>query len=1621
MNASSSSRTLSKVAAHGLEQTAAFSETSGKGRRQGDNSRVYYMVCVDQAGESTAQVKLVGHEKDDQVNRSIGSIAPQLSSLADAVVEATRRRGENITERRGPGISESDEALADIQKIVKDLSKIKDFFPEPSEDQKSGSSSSWLQSPFDAAVRLLSAHLLASTFQAVGQDGLGCEEKVYAAGKKVLDARNNHVQSAANHSNTELGVAKQNRPNLQCFARNGMSAMCLQCLDSWRDRNTLTSFLCAFNYSLMQGQHISQVDIWNISEAGTKPPRKSKKKEQTGQAKAKTGQNKLPGIEKWMLVTWPGSKRHHKALSREANLQMLKMSLLAIYNGGFWMLPHVKEYPENFAKCQTPPEFLTQQVFEFAVQQLDLEKQARGDFSLATGVAEAEKDQVPLPKKMPWWTSAFDRAQLEAIWTDPEKAGCRWIPVSAFDAAQSLGLSFNNLVSFQQLRTPSLEDETFDADVNSQSNNIGAAKTVFEEIVRFCFTWSKLKSDNQATSDDTIVGDDVAMFVEDSGVGSQFSVDRTTSQEELLLSPSQDALNSFRATFQENWCAHPLIVVLNNVYVGYAHAHAPSTTLVDLPRQVYAVFSWHDDVYSAKYQPAVVFAVTHDRSDLDGATLATDPIFYPQGHLAKEWWTVVNKDEVGSISEASLVGGMLNKVVGETGVKKILSCDAMLTEVVKADFLERLFCDSESGPVAFWTIRTEGLAAQSNAFPRGLAPIGMAVEHAMEVGGKAGPRPLKKTAKGSCVSRWADPFFERTERRWVNTRQGGAGPAFRMADCDSSPALFVDLVNMEELKSTISGRGLRVSKVRWVFIIIISVDFQTRQLKQLQVFVPSWLQDVRFDENSKFIVLVHEEKDKYSVVACVPKFGVPISDAFVSTKKTTAKLSAVFRGGHLQKYAKTLWTRIVETSPLTHVRFRVDQPPRAWLRNVRGFQDVSNFCCSLGLLLPPTPPDGDCLIWSVFASIGAIPCLSVPEGMNEDEKAEVIKTYRTLHQAVVRRGRQMMAAVILGLHDALEPLFGKNYYDAMFAVGDKEYKERWVKMTARNKGDCDPRCPGNWCSDLEIAALCCAVGVNMNLLFKGHCKYVFWLKDVTVRPFRRVMSKVAYVTLSDNVFDNFPHDTCIEFQDGALSELQGFVTVNSAALHNVSNSPGYFSLVGLDVNHFTGGFELPSETLEQVVSKGLLQATFGQTQTSGFVVHEGVHYEPMMPFVSKLRPDTHTFFSLDCISQRLQNVNECSTSLSHLMEVEVRSLLDATNKHINGLSTVHSCLDNETIADVCRVYQKWNPLLNDDALYAAHKEELEASRFFKSKSLSRSSEKPVTGRLVGKVKLCEGTLLEVPLDADVCRGKLAQSAVWSDRVFWNTVVTLYCSKARMQAADLHLHAHRLLFRITPAFAQSEHVEHVAAGPQPNICAVGLRLFFGWFTRAEQLAHILCNCDEQGKGWFNFYDEVSICIRLLRSASKQLAWCTYPQYDLWNAACARLPKAGQNGERSLTTNLPFLKGFLVTASTFETSGRAADKAHETRLRDEATPLAVVFPSLIGGWGLFACWKTLKNKLVTEYAGRVISHAEATELRKTANASHVRTVVGQHSCLDSRIQEEIGLTMQYYVQNQQVTVL
>ena len=136
----------------------------------------------------------------------------------------------------------------------------------------------------------------------------------------------------------------------------------------------------------------------------------------------------------------------------------------------------------------------------------------------------------------------------------------------------------------------------------------------------------------------------------------------------------------------------------------------------------------------------------------------------------------------------------------------------------------------------------------------------------------------------------------------------------------------------------------------------------------------------------------------------------------------------------------------------------------------------------------------------------------------------------------------------------------------------------------------------------------------------------------------------------------------------------------------------------------------------------------------------------------------------------------------------------------------------------------------------------------------------------------------------------------------------------------------------------------------------------------------------------------------------------------------LSKVGQDDEGPAPVKA-FTKDILVERSNTETSGRITDSQYQIRLRDEPTPELMLFPSLIGGWGLFAVEPFRKQQVATEYAGKVLSHTEAVALRDKRNneASHTRTVLTHDFCLDARIQPEFGLTMEYYVQNQQVTVL
>jgi len=1399
-------RALSVAVGDCLQQTSSFSRSSAEDRCGGD-SRVYMVVCVDQAGDTDrhqAKLQVVGHENDDEVSKAVLSIAPGLTALADKVVAATRRR-EEFTQKKD-GLSQIDDMIKEIENL--DLLSTEKTM------------SSWLKSPIDTVMRLCLGQVLAATFQEIGEEGLGCRGCVYEAGEKVLKARNKHLQSTACHSNTQLGRGKVERPNLQCFGRNGMAAMCQQCKEDWRDRNTLTQFYCAFVYSLMEGIMIDQVDIWSISEAGTRKPKRPVQEDK----------------EEKLLITWPGSQLQLKRLSREGTKRLLRQLLLAVWNGGFWFLPHNKKFPKDFGLSSTPPpEFLTQQVYEFAVKQLELEKKnfsPEGSdvgnevtncsaTSLFLQQLELEKNdrrpensvvgnEVPgatknQSKQSIWWTSFYEAEHLQAIWREPKKAGCIWIPLNAFETADVLGLSFDNLVQFQ--RPPgALESDkngilTAEEIFNRTSihKKLDAADLIFKKIVLSCYEWSNLERPQQTADHGSSCSSTVAMSTLAITSGTAISGanddmleeaisdvdgrcsdsgslgDRATSPEDLNLI----ALDAFQKDFLDNPLKQPLVVVLKDVYVGYAHSHAQSTTRVGLPRQVFAVFSWHHGSIPEKKQPAIVFAV---QTGSAAVTLEPAPLFFPQGHLSPEWWTVVNDDAGSSIAGASFGAGMFTKL-GEQGVKKILACKSWLTKVKEADVLERIFGGSSSDPFAFWTISTDGLAAESSSFPSGLERTGTAVEYAIGVGGKAAPRLFadieKESGSGVC-GRWEAPCLERTERVWIQTGNCNV-KAFQMEDPDCDSAFYVDLMNMETMKGRISEPGLPVSKLEaWVYICVIEVNFDAREWKLLHVAVPSWLRDVRFDENSKFIVLMVsavESEDNYAVLSFVPKFGVQCGAPFLSKKGAVVNRSAIFRGALLKICAPKLWDKITTTSD--HVRFRVTKTARAWLRSVSGFETVEKFCHKLGWLLPVAPGDGSCWIWAFLMGVRSIPCLCIPENSDPVRAKEITDDFIKLHQAVVDRARQMTAAVILCVHDFLVAQNGSDYDLEVLFPGSQgiAFRQKWKGIVARDEKDLDARCPGNYACDIELAALSFALSVDVHLVGKQHARGCKLLKDVGVKSFRRVMSKNVYLTVHDNFLD--VTSSSRQVNSKALIELRDFVTFNKEAYaqeEGSSRNLGFFGLLGMDMNMSSESPELPWETMEEVVAKVMLDEAFGQARSNVFLVYQDYHYEAMIASSANPLFSEKIVTGSDGITERLTHSKKCSAALTNLIAVEMRVLV--LNKQIKALSVLHRCFENDSLQSVCDSYKQWNQQLSLTALYDANKAVLRA-----------------TESRLKTLRFSDGKLLEVPFSSSNVYEMLGDCSVLNTdhciRRVISAVVTLQCSKTLKSVS--HLVAHTLVF------------------------------------------------------------------------------------------------------------------------------------------------------------------------------------------------------------------------------------
>jgi hypothetical protein len=396
-----------------------------------------------------------------------------------------------------------------------------------------------------------------------------------------------------------------------------------------------------------------------------------------------------------------------------------------------------------------------------------------------------------------------------------------------------------------------------------------------------------------------------------------------------------------------------------------------------------------------------------------------------------------------------------------------------------------------------------------------------------------------------------------------------------------------------------------------------------------------------------------------------------------------------------------------------------------------------------------------------------------------------------------------VAAAILSVHDSFVRKHGQEYDRGMLFPGEgqESMTSRWNKMVARDEGPEDPRCPGNYAHDLELATLSFVLGVNFNLMNKGHVRDCLFLKDVKAKTFRRVISKNIYLTVSDN----FPNVNTSSQQAGLqhLIELTGFWTFDEEAYSRdkaLDPNLGFFELLGIEMNYTHGLRELPWETLECVVSKVMLDEAFGQARPSVFLVYEDEHYEALIASSAKSPTCERMLKGLDCIMDRLQHGKKCSAVLAHLMSVEMRALV--SNNKIKSASVVYRCTNNDSLEEVCKSHQQWNDALDEKTLYFGNKEVLGAPQMLRSNSQAdliditdgRSSR--CRGMKRG-MKFSEGKLLEVPFctetllkrlgDFSVLNGDDSMLQVMSD------VMTLHHCKTNMHLDVSRYDAHALLF------------------------------------------------------------------------------------------------------------------------------------------------------------------------------------------------------------------------------------
>ena len=1574
-------------------------------KQSGENSRLHETVS------------LVGVRKNQMADEILAEIGDKLVKLVDILHPAGGRQKQNAA-----GGTAAVEKLDWDEKID---NFVQEHFRHPVAMCTKRTSS--FKDLLGSCTRLLVGEVVAATLKQVDAQYVGCNDELIAEGLKVLSKRDTLVsRSTAVSSQSNGSRSGSQRANACDVLRSVMTMTCRKAL-GWKCKAAWTSFVCTLVFSILQGELSCEwPDTWKLSCATGKKRQSTQRggalegseSGQEGGTEVEAEAEKLDENQfDPKAGKWEGKRAFLKGLSVEFGHAMVTNILKIFREGGFWLLLHAHtEFEDDTLRMSKERGscMLTKQVF--------------------TGVARAKLPSGQgFPEYCNFWTDPENTNFVKSFFRDPRAhpgIGVRWIAVDAHFGAQAFSFTMGNI----------LKDLQGSQGFGPESEEYAR---VYEKGMNICDFVQILAPplDETSTSETQVVSGTVRTKGKVCGKPRAKNVSSESASETALPPvslPSAQQSEFFGRSLYDKECKLCRFVCVVEPCYRKLITNSEAVPIA----KVFAVFSFQDGTTEKK--PSVVFpTVVKVEKGRAQYTLQHSAIVFNERMVSPGFWTVLRQDEVAQSLRTDNVQKCFWFVgdTMQTAVVGILSSKTCRQKWKEGEAVDDVFGQgcSKSGCMPFLYDTPNVL--KSVKFAEAVCPARLAVEQALAL------HTDTDSLGTSSSPNWEEAVLERTNKMDVKTMIRGLA----VAETESALAFHADLLNVGDLSRKNFSNGEVFSQLGGaVCICTVRIDLSRNEFSSVQLHAPSWHKGFRCTEDSRFIVFVGKEDcpEECSLLTVVPK---------VDLLESVPPRRSVLSGRNVMELLPMLWDRIKNAS--NAVQFCPGVPPSRFLTKLREFETIQEYCTVQHLVSAFVTRDGNCLYSAMGVVAGILPC--------PPEAKKNLSVWATRYAPVIQHLRSMTAAAIWAVWEAclnefrteelaLEKLFGRC----------PSYDMRRFKQVVVDDPQYLWRC-GSWSGDLEVAALAWLVRVNVNVLSQDEA-VARCLQEAKVRVFHMDSSRTERVHLTGQFP---PSDT--RPSNGILPVFNGFVTVDVKPRDGES-CPGYYDIFGL----FSRDHDVPEMTMAEGVARGWLDARFcradSESLQSVFLFFGNNHYDALLPCPKNPVSITRTSTGGDVISHRL-NGGKSPPVVLHLLPMALTCFLEKDTS--TKLHAVYCCSDNDSISVVHQKMKPWVGVLSVDDLCTDNMDQLHAtstrltrscskgaselpdasSQGLRGGSLATSHQKKTSGTSrkgarqesvakggkekpnskpkpaahmanLGKEKLRKDTKIVVQVDrASVCAKSSALSSTVSegDRRVLNSVMTMLCDEFRKMAkgnncmASLHFFGALNTMKVPSPGKQHKVAmtvdnDFVPLTPQSTEPGVikhdGAMVFLEKFVTFRRLVKEICSPNSSACD-----DFVRACALFRLTCKKARESCPMHN-EVWEAAFYV-----QDKEQFKKTHgdLPLpIKGIVVPASKTQSCG--TDDSHgflREKPAQQHYPELLVYPSLRGGLGVFTLGSLRKHVYVTEYGGRLVSNAEAQELKKLGLHTHMRTLFSMFLELDGRRTDEF--TVEHYAQHGMVS--